>query len=205
MIGRIRGILIEKQPPLLLLDVHGVGYEIQAPMTTFYKLPALREEVCLHTHLIVREDAHLLFGFASEQERRLFRDLLKVNSVGPRVALAILSGMEADQFIACVQAGDSARLTRLPGVGKRTAERLVVEMRDRLADWGETRSGTPGGGDAAAPAGADAVSDAVSALIALGYKPNEASRYVHAVAAEDMSSETIIREALKGIARSAAG
>ena len=203
MIGRIRGILIEKQPPLLLLDVHGVGYEIQAPMTTFYKLPALREEVSLHTHLIVREDAHLLFGFASEQERRLFRDLLKVNSVGPRVALAILSGMEADQFIACVQAGDTARLTRLPGVGKRTAERLVVEMRDRLADWGEVRAVTAA--DDGKTVGGDPISDAVSALIALGYKPNEASRYVHAVAGEDMNSEAIIREALKGIARSAAG
>ncbi len=205
MIGRIRGILIEKQPPLLLLDVHGVGYEIQAPMTTFYKLPALREEVSLHTHLIVREDAHLLFGFASEQERRLFRDLLKVNSVGPRVALAILSGMEADHFIACVQAGDTARLTRLPGVGKRTAERLVVEMRDRLADWGEVQQAVAAATAEGNATGGDAVSDAVSALIALGYKPNEASRYVHAVAAEDMNSEAIIREALKGIARSAAG
>ena len=205
MIGRIRGILIEKQPPLLLLDVHGVGYEIQAPMTTFYKLPALREEVSLHTHLIVREDAHLLFGFATEHERRLFRDLLRVNSVGPKVALAILSGMEADQFIACIQSGDVARLTRLPGVGKRTAERLVVEMRDRLADWGEVEAAISGGAGTVAAAGADAIGDAVSALIALGYKPNEASRYVHAVAAEDMNSESIIREALKGIARSATG
>lgn len=204
MIGRIRGVLLEKRPPWLVLDVQGVGYEIEAPMTTFYKLPELHQEVSLHTHLIVREDAHLLFGFATETERRLFRDLLKVNGIGARIALAILSGMEAEQFAACVQEGDIARLTRLPGVGRKTAERLIVEMRDRLTDWQQGVEVLAGAGGAArAAAVADPIGDAVSALIALGYKPNEASRYVHAVAAEGMSSEAIIREALRSLARSA--
>jgi Holliday junction DNA helicase RuvA len=178
-----------------------VGYEIEAPMTTFYKLPAVHEEVTLHTHLIVRDDAHLLFGFASESERRLFRDLLKVNGVGPKVALAILSGIEADQFAACVQEGDIARLTRLPGIGKKTAERLIVEMRDRLVAWhDDVGLDVRKPGVAALPA-EDPVTDAISALIALGYKPNEASRYVHAVAGSGMSSEAIIREALRSVAR----
>lgn len=202
MIGRIRGVLIEKRPPRLLLDVQGVGYEIEAPMTTFYRLPAVNAEVTLHTHLLVREDAHLLYGFATEAERRLFRELLKVSGIGARIALAILSGIETERFAACVQAGDVAQLTRLPGVGKKTAERLIVEMRDRLVEWADgasiistvrTEAGVEG----------DPVADAVSALIALGYKPNEASRHVHAVAHDGMSSEAIIREALRGVARGA--
>jgi len=201
VIGRIRGILIEKRPPLLLLDVHGVGYELEAPMTTFYRLPELHQEVSLHTHLIVRDDAHLLFGFATEGERRLFRDLLRVNGVGAKIALAILSGIEADQFAACVQEGNVAKLTRLPGIGKKTAERLIVEMRDRLADWVKDVNLAATTPDATRVAAADPIADAVSALIALGYKPNEASRYVHAVAQDGMSSEAIIREALKAIAR----
>ncbi len=199
MIGRLRGKLLAKHPPLLVLEVQGVGYEVEAPMTTFYKLPELEADVSLYTHLIVREDAHLLFGFASERERALFRSLLKVNGVGARTALAILSGMDADQFAACVQGGDLAQLTRIPGIGKKTAERLIVEMRDRLKDWelaakisAATRE------DGGAP---DPVADAVSALIALGYKPHEASRHVHAVAGTGMSSETLIREALKNVAR----
>ncbi|MGQ0658866.1 MAG: Holliday junction branch migration protein RuvA [Chromatiales bacterium] len=204
MIGRVRGVLIEKRPPLLVLDVQGVGYEIEAPMTTFYRLPGLGQEVALHTHLIVREDAHLLYGFATETERRLFRDLLKVNGVGARIALAILSGIEADRFAACVRVGDVAQLTRLPGIGKKTAERLIVEMRDRLADWADdaAMAAVITGNEASAPA--DPVADAVSALIALGYKPHEASRHVHAVAHDGMSSEAIIREALRGVARSTA-
>jgi Holliday junction DNA helicase RuvA len=201
MIGRIRGLLVEKRPPWLVVDVQGVGYEIEAPMTTFYKLPELHHEVSLHTHLVVRDDAHLLFGFATETERRLFRDLLKVSGIGARIALAILSGMEAGQFAACIEGGDVANLTRLPGVGKKTAERLIVEMRDRLADWRSGTTVTTGRPAAAPEPGADPVSDAVSALIALGYKPNEASRYVHAVAGDDMSSEAIIREALRNLAR----
>jgi Holliday junction DNA helicase RuvA len=202
MIGRLRGILLEKRPPTLLIDVQGVGYEVEAPMTTFYKLPAINHEVTLHTHFVVREDAQLLFGFATESERRLFRDLLKVNGVGPKVALALLSGIEADQFAACVLEGDIARLTRLPGIGKKTAERLIVEMRDRLSEWqNETSIGIRSQEHVAAASTSDPVADAVSALIALGYKPNEASRYVHAVAQDDMSSEAIIREALRHVAR----
>ncbi|MFO1436164.1 MAG: Holliday junction branch migration protein RuvA [Gammaproteobacteria bacterium] len=201
MIGRLRGMLLEKRPPTLLIDVQGVGYEVEAPMTTFYKLPDINHEVTLHTHFVVREDAQLLFGFATEGERRLFRDLLKVNGVGPKVALAILSGIEADQFAACVQEGDIARLTRLPGIGKKTAERLIVEMRDRLSEWqNDASAGIKATGRIAASA-ADPVADAVSALIALGYKPNEASRYVHAVSKDAMSSEEIIREALRHVAR----
>ena len=135
MIGRIRGIILEKHPPLLLLDVHGIGYEIEAPMTTFYKLPEVGAEVNIFTHLVIREDAHLLFGFASEDERRMFRTLIKVNGVGARMALTILSGIESADFAACIQRGDSDRLVKLPGVGKKTAERLIVEMRDRIRDW----------------------------------------------------------------------
>jgi len=198
MIGRIRGIILEKHPPHLLLDVHGVGYEIEAPMTTFYKLPEVGAEVSIFTHLAVREDAHLLFGFASEDERRMFRALIKVNGVGARMALTILSGIESADFAACVQRGDSERLVRLPGVGKKTAERLIVEMRDRIRDWNfvptaSDREASPG------PSSQDntPVYEAESALIALGYKPQEASRFVNAVAKEGMSSETIIREALK--------
>lgn len=202
MIGRIRGVLIEKRPPRLLLDVQGVGYEIEAPMTTFYRLPAVNAEITLHTHLLVREDAHLLYGFATEAERRLFRELLKVSGIGARIALAILSGIETERFAACVQAGDVAQLTRLPGVGKKTAERLIVEMRDRLVEWADGASILSTARTEAGVDG-DPVADAVSALIALGYKPNEASRHVHAVAHDGMSSEAIIREALRGVARGA--
>ena len=201
MIGQLRGIIIEKRPPFVLIDVQGIGYEIEAPMTTFYKLPQTNEEVTLHTHLIVREDAHLLFGFGTHGERRLFRDLLKVNGVGPKVALAILSGIEADQFAACILDGDVARLTRLPGVGKKTAERLIVEMRDRLSEWQTQPGFITGPGEPAATNAGDPVADAVSALISLGYKPNEASRYVHSVAQDGMTSEAIIRDALRNVAR----
>lgn len=204
MIGRLRGRLIAKHPPLLVLEVQGVGYEVEAPMTTFYKLPELESDISLFTHLVVREDAHLLFGFATERERALFRSLLKVNGVGARTALAILSGMDADQFAACVQEGDLTRLTRIPGIGKKTAERLLVEMRDRLKDWDLAWRAAPAAAGGAAAAH-DAVADAVSALIALGYKPHEASRHVHAVAATGMNSETLIREALKNVARAGSG
>ena len=201
MIGRIRGILLVKQPPMLLLDVQGVGYEIEAPMSTFYHLPETGQEVCLHTHLVVREDAHLLYGFAAESERHLFRTLLKVNGVGAKMALAILSGMEANEFAVCIQEGDTVRLTRLPGVGKKTAERLVVEMRDRLADWSDSgKTVVPGSAAGQVPA-PDPVADAVSALIALGYKPQDASRSVRALDSEGLNSEEIIRQALKAMVR----
>lgn len=196
MIGRLRGTLALKQPPLLLVDVNGVGYEVEAPMSTFYQLPALGETVVLHTHLVVREDAHLLFGFASESERRLFRALIKVNGVGAKLALTILSGIAADEFARCVQENDTAALVRLPGVGKKTAERLIVEMRDRLTDW-ESPAVLPGAAPAAAMPVTDESRDAISALIALGYKPPEASRLVSKVDTEGLASEEIIRAALK--------
>jgi Holliday junction DNA helicase RuvA len=197
MIGRLTGTLLRKEPPALLLDVGGVGYELEAPMTTFYELPAVGAQVTLHTHLVVREDAHLLYGFARESQRRLFRDLLKVNGVGPRVALAVLSGMSDQEFVLCVVQGDIVRLTKIPGIGRKTAERLVMELKDKLAF-------EPHGVDvqnavAATPA-ADPVSEAVSALVSLGYKPPEASRMVRGLNAKDLSTEEIIRQALKGVA-----
>jgi len=198
VIGHLRGKLATKQPPHLLLEVNGVGYEIEAPMSTFYNLPAVGEEIHLYTHLVVREDAHLLFGFASERERRLFRTLLKVNGIGARLALTILSGIEVDALVQCLTTGDADRLVRLPGIGRKTADRLIVEMRDRLKDW-ETAPETQAGKRAAKPG--NAADEAISALIALGYKPQEASRFVHAVAADGMGSEDIIREALKASIR----
>jgi len=199
MIGRLRGILLEKKPPQLLLDVGGVGYDVSAPMTTFYDLPETGSEITLHTHLAVREDAHVLYGFLREQDRLLFRTLIKVSGVGPKLALAILSGMSADEFAGSVQRGDAASLTRLPGVGKKTAERLVVEMRDRLNDW-QGMSPSPGGVPQAGEPAADALKDAISALVALGYKPQEASRMVSAVESEGLTSEAIIRLALRSVA-----
>lgn len=197
MIGSLRGVLREKQPPGLLLEVQGVGYEVNAPMTTFYDLPAVGETVSLFTHLAVREDAHTLYGFSKRSDRTLFRALIKVNGVGAKMALTILSGMDAGSFAACVQAGDTATLIKLPGVGKKTAERLVVEMRDRLAGW-DTGGATPGTA-ASAPAAdvANPVEEAVSALIALGYKPQDASRMVRAVDSRDVTTEEIIRTALQ--------
>jgi holliday junction DNA helicase RuvA len=197
MIGRLRGKLIEKQAPHLLIDVGGVAYEVEAPMTTIYKLPELNEEVTLYTHLHVREDAQLLYAFGEERERQLFRTLIKVNGVGAKMALAILSGMEADEFAQCIADGDGARLTRLPGVGKKTAERLIIEMRDRLKDWQSSAKPSSGSVDRTIKINVEPSDEAVSALIGLGYKPQEASKYVLAVAADDMSSEDIIREALK--------
>jgi Holliday junction DNA helicase RuvA len=195
VIGLLRGRLLAKQPPSLLLDVQGVGYEVDAPMTTFYDLPDVGAEVTLHTHLAVREDAHTLYGFLKLSDRNLFRTLLKVNGVGARLALAILSGMETPRFINCVQEGDTAALVRLPGIGKKTAERLIIELRDRLeAGPGGMSTST---GDAFAAAAASPVEDAVSALVGLGYKPPEASRMVRAIDATGLSSEDIIRRALQ--------
>ncbi len=196
MIGRLRGILAEKRPPQLLVDVNGVGYEVEAPMGTIFQLPDTGAEVTLFTHLVVREDAQLLYGFHSEAERGLFRSLLKVNGVGAKLALAILSGISADDFARCVQENDSAALVRLPGIGKKTAERLIIEMRDRLDDW-QPAPLLPGAAPAPQALARDEQKDAVSALIALGYKPPEASRLVSAVAEEGMDSEALIRAALK--------
>jgi Holliday junction DNA helicase RuvA len=198
MIGRLRGELAAKHPPWLLLDVQGVGYELEAPMSTFYQLPGLGQPVTLVTHLAIRDDAHVLYGFFQEAERALFRSLLKVSGVGAKMALAILSGMSVDEFARCVQAADSAALVRLPGIGKRTAERLIVEMRDRLegvgAPAGPGRTALPGGIQASA------VTEAAEALVALGYRPADANRMVQAVAAEGQNSEQIIRGALQGVA-----
>jgi holliday junction DNA helicase RuvA len=197
MISRLRGLLIDKRPPLVVIDCHGVGYEVEVPMTTAWSLPELNAEVTLLTHLIVRDDAHLLFGFATEAERKLFRNLIKVSGIGAKVALAILSGIESDEFVRCVHENNIARLTALPGIGKKTAERLVIEMRDRVADWAPTKLVQPPNQPAVS---ADAVSDAISGLIALGYKPPEASRFVLELDTKGKTSETIIREVLKSLA-----
>lgn len=200
MIGRIRGLLVEKHPPRVLVECHGVGYEIDAPMSTIWALPELNQEVVLHTQLVVREDAHHLYGFATLAERALFQGLLKVSGIGARMALAVLSGMQVEEFVLCVQRGDTTRLTNLPGIGKKTAERLIVEMRDRVTDWSAT-AGLPVPNVAVAAPSGEAVADAVSGLIALGYKPQEASRLVHGLDTDGKSSEAIIREVLRGLAR----
>jgi Holliday junction DNA helicase RuvA len=202
MIGRIRGKLLEKQAPELLVDVNGVGYEIHAPMTTIYQLPALGEQVELHTHLIVREDAHLLFGFASLQDRALFRALIKVNGVGPKLALTILSGMDVNDFVRCVRDGDTAGLVKLPGVGKKTAERLLIEMRDRLRDWHADGVAVSEGAAQLPKRENDYLLEAESALIALGYKPAEATKMIAAVKNEGTTSEILIRAALKKAVKS---
>jgi Holliday junction DNA helicase RuvA len=199
MIGQIRGIILEKQPPQLLVDVQGIGYEIDAPMSTFYQLPDAGQEVTLFTHFVVREDAHHLYGFFTRDERLLFRTLLKVNGVGPRLALTILSSTTPDEFVRCVLNNDTASLVRLPGVGKKTAERLVIEMRDKLSDWCQAASI-----DGAAVlikqennGRHQTLQDAISALIALGYKQQEASRMVTKIDDGAASSEELIRRALR--------
>jgi len=203
MIGRIRGTLLEKHPPELVIDVGGLGYEVLAPISTCARLPATGEGVELFTHFVVREDAQQLFGFWSREDRTLFRTLIKVSGVGPKMALAILSGMESDDFVRCVQRDDVSALTRLPGVGKKTAERLIIEMRDRLKEWRPDVSldvGVAGESLAGAPI-ANLIADAESALIALGYKPTDAAKAVNAVYDEAVStSEELIRRALKGMA-----
>ncbi|GMR19653.1 MAG: Holliday junction branch migration protein RuvA [Gammaproteobacteria bacterium] len=196
MIGCLQGRLLLKEPPSLLVDVAGVGYELEAPMTTFYDLPATGESVTLYTHLVVRDDAHLLYGFSRLGQRQLFRSLIKVNGVGPRVALAILSGLSDTEFSQCVIDSDVARLTQVPGIGRKTAERLIVEMRDKVtAGTMAEVAAISSSGDSPNP-----VSEAVTALASLGYKPQEASRLVRAVNTEGQSTEEIIRLALKSMA-----
>lgn len=199
MIGRLRGTLVFKRAPQLMVDVAGVGYEIEAPMSTFYALPETGREVVIHTHMVVREDAHLLFGFATEAERSFFRELIKVNGVGVKMGLAILSGMSVDAFVQAIRNSDVAMLTRLPGIGKKTAERLIVEMRDKMEDRVTDISAI-----VSMPAleieENNPINDAVSALVALGYKPQEASRMVGKVKSEGLPSEEIIRQALKAAA-----
>ena len=196
MIGFLNGKLISKNPPTLVLDIHGVGYEIEAPMTTFYNLPTIGEQVKLHTHLVVREDAHILFGFSTESDRLLFRTLIKVNGVGPKLALTILSGLSASDFHRCIAENDVQALVRLPGIGKKTAERLIIEMRDRLPDFSLTDSESE---EPRTPSNNpnNSKQEAMSALIALGYKPVDASKMVQNISS-DKSCEDIIRLALQG-------
>jgi holliday junction DNA helicase RuvA len=195
MIGSLRGRIASKLPPQLTVEVGGLGYELEAPMSTFFGLPAVGEEVRLLTHLVVREDAHVLYGFATEEERRLFRSLIRVSGVGPKIALALLSGLSVSAFAECVVREDVGALTRVPGVGRKTAERLIVEMRDRLA--------VPESGAGSAPRSvpASAESEAYDALVALGYRPAEAARLLKAVAPGTHSTEELIRRALQGAAR----
>lgn len=202
MIGFIRGRLITKQPPDVLVDVGGVGYELQVPMTTLFQLPALGSEVTLLTHFVVREDAQLLFGFADETDRKLFRELIKVSGVGPRLALTLLSGMDARAFASCLQQDDVSALVALPGVGKKTAERLLVEMRDKAGKWlGELSPDMSATVTQSQPSPNDYRSEAEQALVALGYKLTEASRRVANVDDDSVeSSEELIRRALKAAA-----
>lgn len=195
MIGAVRGRIASKTPPQLTVDVGGLGYELEAPMSTFFHLPPVGAEVSLLTHLVVREDAHVLYGFATEEERRLFRSLIRVSGVGPKIALALLSGMSVAAFTRCVQSEDVTALTHVPGVGRKTAERLIVEMRDRLAPP------PAAAGAAAAAAGDSPEGEAYGALVALGYRPLEATRLLKAVEPGEYTTEELIRRALQGAAR----
>jgi len=201
MIGRLHGTLLEKNPPHLLLDASGLGYEMEVPLSTLYRLPEVGEVVTLHIHHLVREDAQLLYGFFEKAERDLFRELIRLSGVGPKLALALLSTLEMDELIRAVQAQDSNALLRVPGVGKRTAERLLLELKDRVKHWTDkplspsaTASSSP------SPSHKSAEADAVSALIALGFKPPQASRAVSSVAENGLASEELIRRALKALA-----
>jgi Holliday junction DNA helicase RuvA len=202
VIGRLRGVLLEKQPPHLLVDVQGVGYDLLAPMTTFYSLPELGAEVVLHTHFSVSETAQQLFAFINKEDRALFRQLIKVSNVGPKMALGILSGMDSSEFVRCVMSNNLNALVQVPGVGKKTAERLIVEMRDRLRDWSPAADGpVPAPIKAAVTSESQIVADAEGALIALGYKPVEAAKAINAVLSENKvgRSEDLIRLALRSM------
>lgn len=199
MIGRIRGVLLAKQPPSLLVDVNGIGYEIDAPMSTIYELPEVGREVVLITHYAVKEDAVALYGFYRESERSLFRTLLKVSGIGAKTALAILSGVSVDEFARFVQTGDISALTRIPGIGKKTAERIIVELRDRVDGLGGGLSALPSvGGKAVAH---DPVAEASAALSQFGYKPAEVQKLIKEAAEPGDTAEAIIRKALKAALR----
>jgi len=195
MIGYLHGKLVRKQPPALIIDVAGVGYELEAPMSTFYRLPELGSEVQLHTHLVVREDAHLLYGFATEDERRLFRDLLRVSGIGPKIGLALLSGINVETFLVCVEAQDVDALIRIPGIGRKTAERLLIEMRDRIKALGQLPSAAQRGN------GRGVEAEVYAALMALGYRPGEVTRLLKSVDHEGAGTEELIRRALQAAAR----
>jgi holliday junction DNA helicase RuvA len=196
MIGFLKGRLAVKQPPMLMVDVNGVGYEMEAPMSTFYGLPATGEPVALFTHLVVREDAHILYAFGTDGERRLFRGLLKISGVGPKIALGILSGASVEDFLRIVEAEDIAMLTRIPGIGRKTAERVIIEMRDSVKKFSMPAAGAAGAATLATPQ-----SEAFSALIALGYKPPEVVRLLKSVDEPDLATTEIIRRALKSAAK----
>lgn len=204
MIGRLRGTLVEKLPPEILIECGGIGYEVTMPMTSIYALPELNQESVIYTHFVVREDAQLLYGFANKTERKLFRLLIKINGVGPKLAMAILSGMSAEQFVSCVSHDDLTTIVKIPGVGKKTAERLLIEMRDKLKNWHadpdassfELKSVDAGQVQAQM---SDAKGDAINALVSLGYTSMQASKAVKAIYQEGMDSEALIRDALKSM------
>jgi holliday junction DNA helicase RuvA len=199
MIGSLRGRIVSKTPPQVLVEAGGVGYEIEAPMSTFYRLPPTGQDVRLLTHLVVREDAHVLYGFATDEERALFRSLLKVSGVGPKMGLALLSGISVEGFVQCIRNQDAATLTKVPGIGRKTAERLLVEMRDRLDGAAGAGTGSEAamlGGTPQGPQG-----EAFGALVALGYKPQEATRLLKSVGEGAYSTEELIRRALQSAAR----
>ena len=195
MIGFLRGTILSKSPPFLLLDVNGVGYELEAPMATFYALGEPNTEAALFTHMVVREDAQLLFAFSDQSQQQLFRLLLKINGVGPKVALAILSTLKVDEFVACIHHEDSGTLVRVPGIGKKTAERMIIDMRDRIAQLGESVNGASP--SFAIEVAQNPIQDAIGALVALGYKPAEATKAVRAMESEHSQRDDLIRSALQ--------
>ena len=201
MIGRLSGQLLQKQPPELLIDVNGVGYEVSAPMSTFYALPEVGENLVIHIHMVVREDAQLLYGFSTESERALFRTLIKINGVGPKLAITLLSGIAANDFIRCIHDNDAAALVRLPGIGKKTAERLIVELKDKVGSEEDANDATDSAGVISNSPIKSPIGDAVSALISLGYKPNDASKMVRSIETEGLNTEEIIRQALQGLSK----
>lgn len=206
MIGRLRGLLVDKQAPEVIIECGGIGYEVTLPMTSFYQLPDVGVEAVIFTHFVVREDAQLLYGFTNKTERLLFRKLIKVNGVGPKLGLAILSGMSAEQFVSCVHHDDISTIVKIPGVGKKTAERLLVEMRDRLKDWNAELT-TPNADNFALENPVENTfvnsqsikGDAINALVALGYKTAQAEKAVKAVYRDELTSEELIRDALKSM------
>ncbi len=204
MIGRLRGRLIEKQAPEILIECHGIGYEVTVPMTSMYALPELNEEATIYTHFVVREDAQLLYGFANKVERKLFRLLIKASGVGPKLALAILSGMSAEQFVSCVAHDDVTTIVKIPGVGKKTAERLLIEMRDRIKDWHIQESvpstdSAPLNFDLNSHHKSNTKGDAMNALVSLGYSQAQADKAIKAIYTSEKSSEDLIRDALKSM------
>lgn len=196
MIGRLRGILLEVKPPEILIEVQGVAYELKAPLSTCYKLPEIGTEIIVLTHLSVREDAHTLFGFADKHERSLFRSLIKVNGIGPKLALAILSSIDSHDFVRAIQENDLTRLVRLPGIGKKTAERLLIEMADKLDEWETQVAEQMSLGD---NNGKQVVDEAQAALVSLGFKPQEASKVLKQIPLEGLTAEAILRKALQAL------